>query len=518
MTDSADKPDRPRDSESPALSRRSFVSAASAAAVGGFINETASAQQSTEPLNFQDVRTLTAMLRDREVSALEVMEAFLGQIEKINPRVNAIPTLRPRDELLDEARAADRALARGDSVGPLCGLPHAVKDLALTKGLRTTRGSRIYADLVPDTDALFVERLREAGAIIIGKTNVPEFGAGSQTFNEVFGATLNPYDLSKTCGGSSGGAAVALACGMVPLADGSDLGGSLRNPASFCNVVGFRPSPGRVPKLSTNAWSTLSVNGPMARSVSDLALLLSVMAGPDRRDPIALDEPGSTFLAPLERTFSGTRIAWSRNLGRYPVSPIVNQVCDAARPVFEALGCEIEDSEPNFSGVDEIFQTLRAWGYAEGRREELAEHRELMKDTVIWNAELGMNLTAREITGAETERTELFRRVTAHMETYEFLILPVSQVPPFPVENEWVREINGQAMETYIDWMGTVYAITCTGFPSISVPCGFTPEGLPIGLQIVGRHHRDFDVLRLAHAFEQQTGYARQRPPILAQA
>jgi len=387
----------------------------------------------------------------------------------------------------------------------------------MTKDLRTTRGSRIYADFIPDTDALYVERLRQAGAIVIGKTNVPEFGAGSQTFNEVFGATLNPYDLSKTCGGSSGGAAVALACGMVPLADGSDLGGSLRNPASFCNVVGFRPSPGRVPKLSSNAWSTLSVNGPMARSVSDLAFLLSVLAGPDRRDPIALDDPGSTFLGSLDRTFHGTRIAWSQNLGRYPVAPIVNQVCNAARPVFEALGCEVSDGEPDFTGVDEIFQTLRAWSYAESRREDLAQHRDLLKDTVIWNAEQGMNLTAREITAAETARTELYRRVTAYLEEYEFLILPVAQVPPFPVDVEWVREINGEQMETYIDWMGTVYAITCTGLPSISVPCGFTPDGLPIGLQIVGRHHRDFDVLQLAHAFEQQTQYARQRPAILAQ-
>jgi amidase len=515
MTDSHDKPNVPEAPDSPALSRRRFVSAASVAAVGGLINEPAAAQERPEPLNFTDARTLTRMLRDREVSALEVMEAFLDQIERINPRVNAIPTLRPRAELLDEARAADRILARGKTTGPLFGLPHAVKDLALTKGLRTTRGSRIYADFIPDTDELYVERLRQAGAIIIGKTNVPEFGAGSQTFNQVFGATLNPYDLSKTCGGSSGGAAVALACGMVPLADGSDLGGSLRNPASFCNIVGFRPSPGRVPKLSSNAWNTLSVNGPMARSVADLAFLLSVIAGPDRRDPIALDEQGATFLGSLDRTFRGTRIAWSQNLGLYPVVPVVNDVCNAARPVFEALGCEVSDGEPDFTGVDKIFQTLRAWGFAESRRDDLAQHRNLLKDTVIWNAEQGINLTAREITEAETARTELYRRVTAYLEDYEFLILPVSQVPPFPVEIEWVREINGEQMNTYIDWMSTVYAITCTGLPSISIPCGFTPDGLPIGLQIVGRHHRDFEVLQLAHAFEQQTQYARQRPPVL---
>lgn len=519
MTDSPKGPDAEESADdSPSLSRRNFVTAASAVAVGGLVQPPASAQQDEGPLNFIEAQTLARRLRGREVSVLEVMEAFLAQIERVDSHVNAIPTLRPRRELLSEARDADRALARGDNAGALFGLPIAVKDLSLTRGLLTTRGSRIYRDFIPETDELYVERFRRAGAIIIGKTNTPEFGAGSQTFNEVFGATLNPYDLSKTCGGSSGGAAVALACGMVPLADGTDLGGSLRNPASFCNIVGFRPSPGRVPKLSANAWNTLSVHGPMARSVSDLAFLLSVMAGPDPRDPISLDEPGSVFLRPLSRTFRGTRIAWSQNLDRYPVEPVVNQVCNAAQRVFEELGCDVEEGQPDFSGVDEIFQTLRAWGYAESRRDDLAAHRDLMKDTVIWNTELGLSLTAREIDEAQRARTALYRRVMAFLEDYEFLILPVSQVPPFPVEVEWVREINGVQMETYIDWMATTYAITCTGLPAISVPCGFTPDGLPIGLQIVGRRHRDFDVLQIAYAFEQATQYARRRPVVSEQA
>jgi len=514
MTNSPKIPGTEGSGDAPSLSRRNFVGAASAAAVGGLIHEPVLGQRSEEALNFMDTQTLARMIRGRHVSVLEVMESFLAQIERVDVHVNAIPTLRSRNELLDEAREADRALARGDNVGALFGLPLAVKDLVLTKGLRTTRGSRIYQDFIPDTDELFVERLRKAGAIIIGKTNTPEFGAGSQTYNEVFGATRNPYDLSKTCGGSSGGAAVALACGMVPLADGSDLGGSLRNPASFCNVVGFRPSPGRVPKLSTNAWNMLSVDGPMARSVSDLAFLLSVMAGPDPRDPISLDDPGSAFLRPLSRTFRGTRIAWSEDLGRYPVEPVVNQVCNASQRIFEELGCDIEVGEPDFSGVDEIFQTLRAWGFAEGRRDDLVAHRDLMKDTVIWNTELGLNLTAREISAAQVARSALYRRVMAFLEDYDFLVLPVSQVAPFSVEVEWVREIEGVQMETYIDWMATTYAITCTGLPAISVPCGFTPNGLPVGLQIVGRHHRDFDVLQLAYAFEQATQYARQRPTI----
>src|SRR6266542_1049452 len=258
-------------------------------------------------LCFKDAVDLSRMIRAREVSASEVMTAFLSQIERVNPKVNAVCSFIGEEAALNAAKKADDKLAKGEPVGPLHGLPHAVKDLALTAGIRTTYGSRIYKDFVPAQDALFVERLKAAGAIIIGKTNTPEFGAGSQTFNEVFGATRNPYDLSKTCGGSSGGAAVALACGMVPLADGSDLGGSLRNPASFCNVVGFRPSPGRVPTYpAALAWNTLPVQGPMARSVQDVAFLLSVMAGPDPRVPISIEEPGSLFRQPLERDFNET--------------------------------------------------------------------------------------------------------------------------------------------------------------------------------------------------------------------
>jgi amidase len=369
---------------------------------------------------------------------------------------------------------------------------------------------------VPAQDALFVERLKAAGAIIIGKTNTPEFGAGSQTFNEVFGATRNPYDLSKTCGGSSGGAAVALACGMVPLADGSDLGGSLRNPASFCNVVGFRPSPGRVPTWPTTlTWNTLSVEGPMARSVQDVAFLLAVMAGPDPRAPISIDEPGAAFSRPLQRDLKGTRVAWSRNLGKYPVQPAVNQVCDKARQTFLDLGCHVEDAEPDFSDANEAFQVLRAWMFAQNRGEELRTDRHLMKDTVVWNIEQGLKLSGLDVSRAEAKRSMLYQRVREFFEHYQFLMLPVSQVAPFPVEVEWVKEIHCVKMETYIDWMATCYAITLTGLPAISVPCGFTAEGLPIGLQIVGRHHQDFSVLQLAHAFEQATQFGNRRPPVV---
>jgi amidase len=466
-------------------------------------------------LCFKDAVELARMIRDKEVSASEVMTAFLSHIELVNPKVNAVCSFVGEEAALNAAKEADEKLSKGKPVGPLHGLPHAVKDLALTEGIRTTFGSRIYKDFIPGEDALFVERLKQAGAIIIGKTNTPEFGAGSQTFNEVFGATRNPYDLSKTCGGSSGGAAVALACGMLPLADGSDLGGSLRNPASFCNVVGFRPSPGRVPSHPvTMAWNTLAVEGPMARTVQDVALLLSVMAGSDERSPISINEPGSIFSRPLQRDFKGARVAWSRDLGRYPVQPVVNEVCDRARLVFAGLGCQVDDGQPDFNDADEIFQTLRAWLFAQTRGDDFIKHRSLMKDTVTWNIEQGLKLSGADVARAEARRTQFYHRVREFMGRYEFLILPVSQVAPFPVEIDWVREINGVKMGSYIDWMGSCYAITLTGLPAISVPCGFTSDGLPIGLQIVGRHQRDFDVLQLAFAFEQATQYGGIRPSV----
>jgi amidase len=466
-------------------------------------------------LCFLDAVELARMIRQKEVSAAEVMAAFLAQLKRVNPRVNAVCTFIGEEAALRAAREADETLAKGRAPGPLHGLPIAVKDLVATAGIRTTQGSPIYKDFVPTADALVVERMKAAGAIIIGKTNTPEFGAGSHTFNPVFGATRNPYDLTRSSGGSSGGAAAALACGMLPVADGSDLGGSLRNPAAFCNVVGFRPSPGRVPAYpSENVWNTLPVLGPMARTVADAALLLSAQAGPDARVPISLNDPGWIFSRPLARDFRGVRVAWSRNLGRYPVQPAVTEVCDRARPVFAALGCQVEEGEPDFRDADEIFQTLRAWAMAQARAEDLKRHRALMKDTVIWNTEKGLKLTGLDVSRAEAKRTQLYQRVHTFLERYEFLALPVTQVVPFPVETDWVREINGVKMETYIDWMASCYAVTLTGLPAISVPCGFTKDGLPVGLQIVGRHQQDFAVLQLAHAFEQATQYGRTRPAV----
>jgi amidase len=349
---------------------------------------------------------LARLIRAKELSAREVTAAHLAQIERVNPSVNAIVTL-VADQAMERARQADEELAHGRSVGPLHGLPIAHKDLQPTRGIRTTFGSPIYRDFVPAEDALIVERLHAAGAITLGKTNTPEFGAGSQTFNPVFGATLNPYDLTKTCGGSSGGAAVALACGMLPLADGTDMGGSLRNPASFCNVVGMRPSPGRVPAWPARmGWSGLSVDGPMGRSVADVALMLSAIAGPDRRSPIALGDSGAVFAAPLERSFEGVRVAWWQDLG-FPVDPRVRTVVDAQRRVFESLGCAVDEAQPDFRGADEVFKTLRAVSFVAGYAELAKEHRADMKDTILWEVDRGARVTAADIARAEMKRTEL---------------------------------------------------------------------------------------------------------------
>lgn len=469
---------------------------------------------SDEEICFLRATELASHLRQRKLSAEEVMEAHLRRIERVNPPVNAVVTLTP-EKALEEARAADERLARGEEPGPLHGLPVAHKDLVPTAGMRTTFGSRIYEDYVPEKDALIVERLRRAGAITVGKTNTPEFGAGSQTFNEVFGETLNPYDTAKTCGGSSGGSAVALACGMLPIADGSDVGGSLRNPASFCNVVGLRPSLGRVPSWpSRAAWFPLAVEGPMARTVGDVALMLGAMAGPDPRSPVSLSEPGSHFLQPLERDFGGVRIAWSRDLGELPVDPRVTAALEEQRSTFEALGCLVEGADPDLTGADEVFMAWRAWYYELELGGLLEEHRDKLKDTVIWNIEEGRRLTGPRLGEIERQRTEIFHRMREFMETYEFLVLPVVQVPPFDVRQPYVTEINGVQMQNYIEWMKSCYYITVTGHPAASVPCGFTPEGLPVGIQIVGRYRDDLGVLQLAQAFEDATGLHERRPPL----
>ena len=468
-------------------------------------------------LCFLTATELAELVRRREISAVELMQAHLAQVERVNPQVNAIVTFHP-ERALARARDADAKQARGEPLHLLHGLPTAHKDLLPTRGVRTTWGSPIYRDFVPDEDALIVERQAAAGAISVGKTNTPEFGAGAQTFNAVVGATRNPYDPARTCGGSSGGAAVALACGMVPIADGSDLGGSLRNPASFCNVVGLRASAGRVPRHPTAlAWNTLSVEGAMGRTVEDVALMMQAISGPDARVPISLTEPGSLFAGPLARDLAGTRVAWAPALGGLaPVDARVVAAIEAQRATFEAFGCRTEEAIRDFADAREIFHVQRAMIFAAGHGEHLRQHRELLKDTVTWNIEQGLKLTAAQIAEAELKRTQLFRRVHAFFERYEFLVLPTAQVLPFPVEEQWVREIDGKPMRDYLEWMTSCWLITVTGHPAVSVPCGFSPEGLPIGVQIVGRYRDDFGVLQLAYAFQQATNFRQQAPRLAA--
>ena len=442
------------------------------------------------------------------------MQAFIAQIERVNPKVNALVTFLP-EQALQAARALDRKKAKP----PLAGLPIAHKDLVPTKGVRTTFGSLIYEHHKPEQSHLMVERLAAAGAILIGKTNTPEFGSGSQTFNAVFGATRNPYDLSKTCGGSSGGGAVAVACGMLPFADGSDLAASLRNPGNYCNVVGFRPTPGRVPNWpAADAWDTLAVIGSMARTVEDCAFLLSAMAGPDPRAPVSIAEPGSVFSKPLKRNFRKIRVAWSRDLGGLPVEPQVTQVLEQQRRIFKDLGCIVEEAEPGFSGATEAFETQRALNYLARFGGLLEKHRDKLKDDVVWNIEQWRRLTPEKIARAASLRTELFQRMRSFLEKYEFLLCPVNQLPPYPVEWEWPREVAGVRMDNYLDWMKSSYYITITSHPAISVPAGFTAEGLPVGVQIVGRYRDDCGVLQLAHAFEGETGIWKRRPDLAREA
>jgi amidase len=462
---------------------------------------------------YLSARELARRIRDRELSAREVTEAHLARIEAVNPRINAIVTLTA-DRALREADEADALLASGTEPPPLLGLPVAHKDTHDTAGVRTTSGSPLLADNVPVRDELIVERMRAAGTVMLGKTNVPEFAAGSHTFNPVFGTTRNPYDLSRSAGGSSGGAAAALAAGLQPLADGSDMGGSLRNPASFCNVVGLRPSPGRVPTWPAEAaWATMAVQGPMARDVADAALLLSVIAGPDPRSPIALETPGSAFAAPLARDLTGLRVAWAPRLdGSIPFAPEVIAALEDTPKIFTELGCVVEEACPDLSVADEVFRVLRAWQFELGLGTVMDRHRDRVKPTVVANIEEGRRLTGPELGRAEVLHTRLYHTVRRFFEDYDVLLAPVSQVPPFDADLEHPTEIAGHPMTSYVDWMRSAYLISATGCPALSVPGGFTENGLPVGLQIIAPHRADLTALQVAYAFEQATPHTHRRP------
>jgi amidase len=464
---------------------------------------------------FTSARELASLIHTRNISAREVMQGHLDQIDRVNPRVNAIVSKLPDEACLSLADEADRGLARGVAVGPLHGLPIAFKDNQPAIGFPWTRGSHIFAHDMPAADSVFVARLRAAGVIPIGKTNIPEFAMGSHTYNALFGPTLNPYDLTKSAGGSSGGAAVALATGMLPIADGNDLGGSLRNPANFNNVVALRPTVGLVPTAPDPFPGIgFNVNGPLARSVSDVAFLMSVMAGPDPQDPDCFASAPSVFGRPLERNLSGTRVAWCLDLGGLPVDRRVRHAIEPQRHTFELLGCLVEDACPDLRAADEIFLTLRAWRAAGVLGPLLATHRHLMKPEAIAEIERGLAIGRDQVDQALIRHRAFVDAFRRFQERYPFIVCVVNQVPPFDVEIDWPKSIAAVPMNNYVDWMKSAYWISTTLCPAISVPAGFTDDGLPVGLQIVGRYKEDVGVLQLAYAFEQATRIGERRPSI----
>ncbi|MGG7619055.1 amidase [Bacillus coreaensis] len=468
----------------------------------------------TKDICFESARSLASKIRERKLSAREVVEAHLEQIKQINPTVNAIVSL-DEEQPLKSAMAADERLASGKDIGPLHGLPIAIKDTHNATGFLTTYGSPIFRENMASADDLIVERLRAAGAIVIGKTNVPEFAAGSHTFNKVFGVTRNPYNPKKTAGGSSGGAAVAVACGMIPLADGSDMGGSLRYPACFNNVVGLRTSPGRIPYPKAALYSPLGVQGPMARDVDDAAFMLSVIAGPDYRSPLSIEESGSVFSTNFNRDLKELRIAWSADLGGIlPVDTEVRRNLEQQVRIFEEMGCYVEEACPDLANAEEVFQVLRAYEFELTYSDLFDRFKEMMKPSFIWNVEKGRSLNAIKMGRAENLRFQLYNNMRAFFEKYDALLLPVSQVPAFDADLEYPASIDGVQMENYIDWMRSCYYISATGNPSLSVPSGFTKEGLPLGIQIVGPHRGDYEVLRIGAAYEQATGYGKKRPAL----
>jgi amidase len=467
---------------------------------------------------FMPAREMAELIRQKKLSSREVMQAHLNQVRRVNGKVNAIVTLVDEEKLVAQALEADEALAQGNYKGPLHGMPVGVKDLHETEGIRTTYGSPLHRDFIPDFDCRVVQREKAAGAIVIGKTNVPEFGLGSQTFNPVFGATRNPYDLTKTCGGSTGGGSVALACGMVPLADGSDMGGSLRNPPNFCNIVGIRPSPGRVSNVPTRlGWFTYSVPGPVARNVSDCAFFLSILAGYDHHSPISIELAGGQFAQPLGRDFKGVRVAMFKDMG-LPWEAEVKTAVQAQRKVFESLGCIVEEAEPDLHEADECFNAWRHWSCELAYGDLLASHGDQLNEFVHWHVEEGRKLTGPYLARVEAKRTALFQQMAGFMSKYEFFILPVNQVLPFDVTTHYPTEIAGVKMESYIAWMKSAYYISSVGNPAMSVPCEFSKSGLPIGMQIVGRHHDEWGVLQMGYAFEQATQIGKRRPSIVTSA
>ena len=463
---------------------------------------------------------LVSAIRHRKISAREALEAHLDRIDLVNPAINAIVTL-DRDAAFAAATAADALTANsvdGAGLPPLHGLPMTHKDTHNTQGLRTTQGSVLFRDFVPDQDDLVIERLKNAGVVTTGKSNVPEFAAGSHTFNEVFGTTTNPYAPGLSAGGSSGGVAAALAARIQPLGDGSDMGGSLRIPAAFCNVVGFRPSPGVVPTLpSADPWGWLSQTGPMAREVADIALAMSVMAGEHRRSPVSAPVGPEAFTPPQDRDLRGVRVAWSPDFGiGVPVEPEVLRVLEARLAVFESLGAHVEEAAPDLREADYVFRNVRAMEYALRLGALVEEHGDLIKPEVRWNVAEGWKLSSRDWVRTIQARARLESGVQDFFEHYDVFAVPSAQVLPFDATVRYPASINGVPMETYLEWMRSACVISATGLPALSVPAGFSTTGLPVGLQLVANRGQDAELLQIGYAFEQSTRFAWTEPALLA--
>ena len=496
-----------------------LAAAASASAAAHAVPQKGTSKVRTNDLVMMDAVILASTIRSRQASCVEVMTAYLDHIEKLNVTVNAIVALQDRTDLLSQARERDKQLARGESMGPLHGFPHAVKDLQAVKGIRTTQGSPILKDFVPPADSLMVERLRKAGAIFIGKTNTPEFGLGSHTYNPVYGATHNAYDITRSAGGSSGGAAVSLALRMVPVADGSDYGGSLRNPAGWNGVFGFRTSIGRIPTDARDSWlPSMGVVGPMARNVTDLAMLLSVQAGFDARAPLSLEGDGSMYQRRLEQDLKGRRIAWGGDFGGHtPCEPGVLDVCRTATRTFESLGSAVEEAIPEFD-LEAVWQAvIRLRGWQQGGS-MLAYYndpakRSLLKPEAVFEVETGLAQSAYDISAASVVRTAWYEAVRRFFGRYDFLVVPTAQVFPFDIKKHWPDEIAGRKMQTYHEWMKATLLVTMSGCPSLAAPAGFSEHGLPIGIQIIGPPRQEFSCLQLAYAYETAMNPTNRRLP-----
>lgn len=516
------------DPTSAGLDRRRFLglAAAALAAPGGLMAAApaAAAARGDEITGWTAVRLAQAIQR-KEVSCREVMTAYLAQIDRLNPKVNAIVSLQAREGLLQQAAERDAQLARGERLGWMHGFPQAPKDLANTAGIVTTLGSTILKANVPKTDAIVVERMRRAGAVFVGKTNTPEFGLGSHTYNAVFGTTGNAFDPTRSAGGSSGGAAVALALHLLPVADGSDMMGSLRNPAGWNNVFGFRPSYGRVPfgPAPEVFVQQLGYEGPMGRTVADVAMLLSVQAGFDARLPLSIDQDPAQFAQPLARDFKGARIGWLGDFDGYlPMEPGVMETCRAALKHFEAIGCTVEAAKPDFP-MERLWQTwlvMRGFlvaGIAGGLYANPAL-RAQMKPEAVWEIENGLKLSAADVWKASVDRSAWYQALAKLYERFDYLVLPSAQMFPFDAKLDWPKAIAGKSMDTYHRWMEVVIGGTLAGVPVLCVPAGFGPGGLPIGLQVMGRAQADLAVLQVGHAYEQASGFTRTVSPLLGAA